>query len=198
MEFNGEFELEGVTPEEAWLVMSDPVVIKKALPGCKFLTKIESDDFDFDSYEPPEEEPKTWPDIELEEVAERSFKEGETYAALMQVGVGSVKPTFRTKVTISKREFPVMNATGSGESSNSSFELQSGMTVSETENGSKIEWWSETNIMGRIAQMGQRVINPVANKVVNRFFKNIENQILETEEREKSEGIGNRIRNLLG
>ncbi|NIS34305.1 MAG: carbon monoxide dehydrogenase, partial [Actinobacteria bacterium] len=41
MEFNGTFELEGVTEEEAWLALSDPVLIRQALPGCQFLTKVD-------------------------------------------------------------------------------------------------------------------------------------------------------------
>ncbi len=32
MEFDGEFTLEGVTSEEVWLALSDPVMIKNALP----------------------------------------------------------------------------------------------------------------------------------------------------------------------
>lgn len=199
MEFSGEFELEGVSAEEAWLVMSDPVAVRKALPGCKFLTRVEDDEFNFDEYEPAEEVP-TLPEADPEDVAERAFREGEKYAALMKVGVGSVKPEFEAWVTIDEREFPEMRASGSGSSSGSAFEMTSGMTISETETGSKIEWTAEADISGRIAQMGQRLLNPVANKVVNQFFNNIEEQMqAAVEETEDGDGgLSGRVRDLLG
>jgi len=199
MEFNGEFELEGVSAEEAWLVMSDPVAVRKALPGCKFLTRVEGEDFNFDEYE-PEEGVATLPEADPEDVAERAFREGETYAALMKVGVGSVKPEFEAWVTIDEREFPEMRASGSGSSSGSAFEMTSSMTISETETGSKIEWTAEADISGRIAQMGQRLLNPVANKVVNQFFNNIEEQMQAAVEETGGGdgGLSGRVRDLLG
>lgn len=201
MEFSGEFELEGVSAEEAWLVMSDPVAVRKALPGCKFLTRVEDDDFNFDEYEPEEAVP-TLPEADPEDVAERAFREGEKYAALMKVGVGSVKPEFEAWVTIDERdgENRTMRASGSGSSSGSAFEMTSRMTISETEAGSKIEWTAEADISGRIAQMGQRLLNPVANKVVNQFFNNIEEQMQAAVEETEggAGGLSGRVRDLLG
>ena len=200
MEFNGTFELDGVTTEEAWLALSDPVLIRQALPGCQFLTKVDDpDDVDFDALAaeatPAEELPPVLPEADPETVADRAFEAGETYAALMEVGVGSVKPTFRTLVTVEKREFPEMIATGEGSASNSSFEMRSGMTLSESEDGVTVEWWSESDVFGRVAQMGQRVLNPVANQVVNRFFKKVQGQLSELDEADSS--LRDRIRGLL-
>lgn len=185
MEFNGEFELEGVSTEEAWLVLSDPVAVQQALPGCKFLTRIEGEGFNFDEYE-PEEDTGTLPDVP-EVVAERAFTTDEEYAALMQVGVGSIKPNFETRVTIDERDYPSMHASGRGSSSGSAFTMTASMTVSETDDGASVEWTAETDISGRVAQMGQRVLNPVANKVVNQFFNNIEEQMLALREQTTKE-----------
>jgi hypothetical protein len=56
------------------------------------------------------------------------------------------------------------------------------MELSETDDGGvAVEWWSEADVFGRIAQMGQRVINPVANRVVKRFFNDIQSQLQELE-----------------
>lgn len=201
MEFNGTFELDGVTVEEAWLALSDPVLIRQALPGCQFLTLVDDpDDVDFDALgaaaTPADELPPVLPEAEPETVAERAFETGETYAAVMEVGVGSVKPTFRTLVTIESREYPEMVATGEGSASSSSFEMRSGMTLSESETGVTVEWWSESDVFGRVAQMGQRVLSPVANQVVNRFFKQVQNQLSDLGDEEGS-GLRDRIRNLL-
>ncbi|WP_416838144.1 CoxG family protein [Haloferax sp. DFSO52] len=198
MEFNGEFELESVPPEKAWVVLSDPIAVRNSLKGCKYITP-KTDEFSFDDYE-PEEDVETLPEADPEVVAARAFKEGQEYAALMQIGVGSVKPRFETTVTIQERDEDdfIMTATGGGSASGSSFSMESGMEINPLENGdgSRIEWWTEADISGRIAQLGSRVINPVANKIVGNFFKDIERQMTEVNE-ETDSSITDRIRGLL-
>ena len=179
MEFDGTVSIEGVTADEVWLALSDPVMIKQALPGCQFLVAVDEDDPDFDALaeSAPEEDPPTLPEASPEDIAERAFVEGGRYAALMEISVGSVSPSFETVVTIDEREFPNMHASGEGSAANSSFEMASWMELVETDEGVDVEWGAEADVFGRIAQMGQRVINPVANRVVGRFFDSVEQQI---------------------
>lgn len=198
MKFEGEFELESVPPAKAWVVLSDPIAVRNALKGCQYITP-KNDEFSFDDYE-EEEDIETLPEADPEVVAARAFKESQEYAALMQVGVGSVKPRFETTVLIEERddeEF-IMTATGSGTASGSSFSMDSGMHIHPLEDGdgSRIEWWTEADISGRIAQLGSRVIEPVANKIVGNFFSNIEQQMTDVDE-ETDSGITDRIRGLL-
>jgi uncharacterized protein len=199
VEFSDTFEIEDTTPEEAWLALSDPVMIKEALPGCQFLTRVDDDDPDFDALREQtadDEDPPTLPEADPEDIAERAFEEGAHYAALMEIGVGSVKPSFETVVTIAEREFPEMAAEGEGSASNSSFELEAGMALEETEDGVAVDWHAKTDVFGRVAQMGQRVINPVANRVVSRFFGNIEEQLRDVET-DDTGGLRNKIRDIL-
>ncbi|MFA9425028.1 CoxG family protein [Natronorubrum sp. A-ect3] len=197
MEFSGEFELEDVPPEKAWVVLSDPIAVRNSLKGCQYITP-RDDDFGFDDYE-PEEDVETLPEADPEDVAGRAFKAGQEYAALMQVGVGSVKPRFETSVTIDERDHDdfIMTATGSGTASGSSFSMESGMQIYSLEEseGARIEWWTEADISGRIAQLGSRVIDPVANKIVGNFFSDIEQQMSDVEETDS--GITDRIRGML-
>jgi carbon monoxide dehydrogenase subunit G len=144
----------------------------------------------------PEEDPETLPEATPEEISERAFVQGGHYAALMQISVGSVKPTFRTVVTIDEREFPAMNASGEGSASASSFEMASGMTLRETEDGVDIEWEAEADVFGKVAQMGQRVMNPIANRVVSRFFGNVEDDLRDVADGD-SDSLRDRVRNLL-
>lgn len=197
MEFNGTFEIDDVSPEEVWLALSDPIMIKSALPGCEFLVKVEDEDVDFEELkaQAPDDDPPILPEADPDDVAARAFEEGAKYAALVEIGVGSVKPSFETIVTIDERAFPEMTASGEGSSSGSSFEMTSGMTLEETDSGVAINWWAETDVFGRIAQMGQRVINPVANRVINRFFGKIEDQLNEVSSENSS--IRDKIRNLV-
>lgn len=197
MEFDGEFELEDVPPEKAWVVLSDPIAVRNSLKGCKYITPM-NDDFSYDDYE-ADEDAETLPEADPEAVAARAFVEGQEYAALMQVGVGSVKPRFETTVTIEERDEEnfIMTATGSGTASGSSFSMESGMQIYPLKDGegSRIEWWTEADISGRIAQLGSRVINPVATKIVNNFFSDIETQMSDVEETDS--GITDRIRGML-
>jgi hypothetical protein len=196
MEFSGEFELDGVSADDAWVMLSDPIAVRNALKGCKYITPL-TDEFSFDDYE-PEAGVETLPEADPEDVLGRAFEEGRTYAALMQVGVGSVKPRFETKIDITNRDGEThrMDAAGSGSASDSTFEMNSWMAIEDTDAGSLVEWGAETDISGRIAQLGGRVINPVANKIVSNFFGNIEEQMNAVEDSDEG-GVTNRLRKML-
>lgn len=196
MEFTGEFDLAGIEPDDAWVMLSDPVAIRNALTGCKYITPMD-ETFSFDDYE-PEADRETLPEADPEVVADRVFREGETYAALMQVGVGSVKPKFESRVTIDERdeERRRMLATGGGTASDSTFEMESWMEVHETDDGSRIEWGTQADVSGRIAQLGNRVMDPVADKIVTNFFGNVEQQMTEVEESDEG-GVTGRLRSML-
>ncbi|MFC6835106.1 CoxG family protein [Halomarina ordinaria] len=179
MEFSGTFELEETTVDEVWLALSDPVLIADALPGCEFLLHVDDEDPDFDELA----ERAADRDAELtgdpEVIARRAFREGEHYAALIQISVGPVNPTFETVVTIDEREQPRMHASGEGSSGDSSFEMASGMTLGESDDGVEVDWETEADVFGRVAGMGQRVINPVANRIVKRFFSSVQSRLHE-------------------
>jgi len=197
MEFNGSFEIENATVEEVWLALSDPVLIKQCLDGCRYLIEIDDEDVDFDVVRErvDDEDPPTLPEAEPETIAERAFVEGGVYATEIGTSVGSVNPTFETVVRITDREFPAMTATAEGAASNSSVELTSWMELTESDGGVVVEWGAEPEVFGRVAQLGGRVINPVANRIVNRFFSNVEARLADVGE--EGVGVGERIRNLL-
>jgi carbon monoxide dehydrogenase subunit G len=50
-------------------------------------------------------------------------------------------------------------------------------------------------VFGRVAQMGQRVINPVANRVVGRFFKQVQKELSDVGD--ESSGLRDRISNYI-
>jgi len=178
MEFSGTFELEDTTTEEVWLALSDPVMIESALPGCQFLVRVDENDVDFDALREEHADRDIEPTSDPETIAERAFEEGERYAAVIQIGVGPVNPTFETVVTIDHRDQPEMKASG-----DSSFEMTSWMDLTDTDDGVGVgvAWETEADVFGRIAQMGQRVINPAANQVVKRFFSSVQEEIRERE-----------------
>ena len=194
MKFSGTFELEETTVDEVWLALSDPVLIEESLPGCQFLVHVDDPDPDFDALREETGDREVELSGDPEVIAGRAFEEGRHYAALMQISVGPVNPTFETVVTIDHREYPEMSASGEGSSGDSSFEMSSGMALSETDDGDgvAVEWETEADVFGKVAQMGQRVVNPVANRVVKRFFSSVQDRLheltlLEVEGREESD-----------
>ncbi|MEF8820053.1 MAG: SRPBCC domain-containing protein [Haloferacaceae archaeon] len=178
MNFNGAFELEATTVEEVWLALSDPVLIADALPGCEFLLHVEDDDVEFDALAARADERAAELTGDPEVIAERAFREGEWYAGLVQVSVGPVNPTFETVVHIDARDQPRMEASGEGTSGDSSFEMASWMELRATDDGGvAVEWGTEADVFGKVAGMGQRVINPVANRLVKRFFSEVQSRL---------------------
>ena len=181
MEFSGTFELEDTTVDEVWLALSDPVMIENALPGCEFLVPVDDEDVDFDALRDEYEDRDVEPTSDPEVIAERAFEEGQTYATVIGISIGPVNPTFETVVTIDHREQPEMDASGEGSAGNSSFEMNAWMDLGETDDGVAVDWGAEAEVFGRIASMGQRVINPAANQVVKRFFSSVQAEIRERE-----------------
>jgi carbon monoxide dehydrogenase subunit G len=207
VEFSGTFKLEDTTTEEVWLALSDPVMIESALPGCQFLVEVDDTDVDFDELREEYGERDVEPTSDPETIAERAFEEGNHYAAVIQIGVGPVNPTFETVVIIDERDQPFMEASGEGSAGDSSFEMKAQMGLEDTNDGIGVDWEAEAEVFGRIASMGQRVINPAANQVVKRFFSSVQDEIREREiaeggeveeavpadESEESSGIVDRI-----
>jgi carbon monoxide dehydrogenase subunit G len=186
MEFNRTFVLEDTTTEEVWLALSDPVMIESTLPGCQFLVEVNQEtDVDFDILREEHADRNVEPTSDPEIIAERAFEEGNRYAALIQISIGPVNPTFETTVTIDERDQPYMEASGEGSAGDSSFEMNSWLDLADTDDGVEVGWETEADVFGRIAQMGQRVINPAANQVVKQFFSSVQNEI-----RERSIAVG--------
>jgi carbon monoxide dehydrogenase subunit G len=189
MKFSGTFKLNDTTTEEVWLALSDPVMIENALPGCQFLVEVDDTDVDFDALREEHGDRDVEPTSDPETIAERAFEEGNHYAAVIQIGVGPVNPTFETVVVIDERNQPSMEASGEGSAGDSSFEMKAQMDLTDTDDGIGVDWEAEAEVFGRIASMGQRVINPAANQVVKRFFSSVQDEIRQRAITEDSEVV---------
>ena len=181
MKFSGTFKLNDTTTEEVWLALSDPVMIENALPGCQFLVEVEDTDVDFDALREEHGDRDVEPTSDPETIAERAFEQGNHYAGVIGISIGPVNPTFETVVTIEERDQPYMEAGGEGSAGDSSFEMTAWMDLDATDDGVEVDWTAEAEVFGRIAQMGQRVINPAANQVVKRFFSSVQDEIRQRE-----------------
>lgn len=177
MEFSGTFKLEETNTEEVWLALSDPVMIEHALDGCQFLVEVEDTDVDFDELREEYEDRDKEPTSDPETIEDRAFEEGDHYASIIQISIGPVNPSFETVITIDERDKPYMEASGEGSAGDSSFELTSSMDISDNDDGVEVDWQTDADAFGDIAQVGQRVINPAVNDIVEGFFSSVQDEI---------------------
>ncbi len=101
------------------------------------------------------------------------------FEATITVGVGSVKPTFDCSGVITEADFPnrlVASIEGSG-GRKGAFDGVGRMELSETDEGTRLEWEAEANISGLISSLGQRAIGSVTHKLVGNFFDCMEEKI---------------------
>lgn len=96
------------------------------------------------------------------------------FRATAKIKVGPVSARFRGKVTLSDLDPPNgYKITGEGEGGVAGF-AKGGATVTLTESdgGTLLKYDVEANIGGKLAQLGQRLINGSAKKLADEFFAN--------------------------
>lgn len=174
MKLSGTFTLEETTIEETWLTLSDPLVIANALPGCEYFWQIEDKNINVKEQIKYLEPNVVGQTDEPVVVPQSAICENEYYAALMEVSVGTVNPTFETVVFIDEFDPPQMKLNANGQSKNSSFKSYAKMTLIETDDAVNAEWEIEADVLGRIARRGQRVITPVVKHLTQQFISEIQ------------------------
>lgn len=121
-------------------------------------------------------------------------KKGETeYEAVATNRVGPVKARFKGNVQLTDLDPPNgYRITGEGNGGVAGF-AKGGATVSlsEVEEGTKLSYEVEAQIGGKLAQIGQRLVNGAAKKMADQFFANFAKQLdPEAEAKGGSEAAG--------
>lgn len=96
------------------------------------------------------------------------------FAAVATTKIGPVKAKFKGKVTLSDLDPPNgYKISGQGDGGVAGF-AKGGATVKLTakDGGTLLSYTVEAQIGGKLAQLGQRLINGAAKKVADDFFKN--------------------------
>src|SRR6201995_1827852 len=100
-------------------------------------------------------------------------KEGDTaFRATAKLAIGPVKATFKGKVTLSDLDPPNgYTITGEGDGGIAGF-AKGGATVNLTDKdgGTLLSYNVEAQIGGKLAQLGQRLVNGAAKKLADDFF----------------------------
>ncbi len=132
----------GVSQQQAWDALNDPVILKACIPGCE----------------------------KFELTADNQ------YAVLVAVKIGPVAAKFNGKVTLADIQAP--------NSYSLQFEAQGGVAgfgqgeskveLEANAQGCKLRYTVHSKVGGKIAQLGQRLIDGVAKSMAEDFFKRFE------------------------
>lgn len=141
MDMQGNRQL-GVSQQQAWDALNDPVILKACIPGCE----------------------------KFELTADNQ------YAVLVAVKIGPVAAKFNGKVTLADIQAPT--------SYSLQFDAQGGVAgfgqgesnveLEANERGCELRYTVHSKVGGKIAQLGQRLIDGVAKSLAEDFFKRFE------------------------
>lgn len=102
-----------------------------------------------------------------------------SYDAELKVKIGPIKGTFGGSISIEEATRPThfkLSVTGKGAAGN----LSGAGTIDLKEVGvdqTRIDYVGETQVGGRIAQVGQRLVQSVARKMINTGLKSLEKEL---------------------
>ncbi|GBD11442.1 hypothetical protein HRbin23_01107 [bacterium HR23] len=102
--------------------------------------------------------------------------EGESrYIAVMEMGIGPVKATFKGTVTVLERVQNVSYRLKVDASGSAGFARIDGYVALTPANaGTNLSYTAQVEVGGKIAGVGQRVLESVAKASINQFFTNLE------------------------
>jgi uncharacterized protein len=141
MDFKGQYSIPA-SPEAVWAALHDPEMLAKAIPGCESVEKLS--------------------DTEMR--AKASIK------------VGPVKARFEGKVTLEELAPPpgfvhAMKLKGEGQGGAAGFARgESEVRLLAESGGTLLQYDAKATIGGRLAQVGQRLIDASAKALADEFF----------------------------
>lgn len=110
--------------------------------------------------------------------------------AVLAVGVGSVKPEFEVDAVVTRLEHPeVLELAATGHAPRNEFEMTATMEMVETDDdGTIVEWSANADVSGTIVSLGSRALKSVTNRLVSKYFSDMQAVI------EAGEGAESKLR----
>lgn len=95
---------------------------------------------------------------------------------VLAVGVGSVKPEFDVDAVVTRADYPTSLAvTAVGHAPRNEFEMTAEMDLHELDGGgTRVDWRATADVSGTIASLGGRALRSVTNRLVKRFFDDLQ------------------------
>jgi carbon monoxide dehydrogenase subunit G len=127
----------------------------------------------FDLLTDPNQISKCMPDLQKLEV-----KSKDEFMVVVRAGVAFIKGDFKLNFNVAERVPPThakLVARGSG--MGSAIDLQATMDLKdEGASGTNMKWSAEAMVGGRIASVGQRLLNSQAEKIIKQLFDCLESR----------------------
>jgi len=138
----------GITQQQAWDALNDPETLKKCIPGC-------------DKFE---------------------LTGDNTYSVALAVKIGPVSAKFNGKVVLSdivapngyKLSFEGQGGVAGFAKGSSSVTLKPSEGAAAPDAGCELDYTVQAQVGGKIAQLGQRLIDGAAKSTADDFFKRFE------------------------
>jgi uncharacterized protein len=138
----------GITQQQAWEALNDPETLKKCIPGC-------------DKFE---------------------LTGDNTYSVALAVKIGPVSAKFNGKVVLSdivapdgyKLSFEGQGGVAGFAKGSSSVTLKPSEAAAAPDAGCELDYTVQAQVGGKIAQLGQRLIDGAAKSTADDFFKRFE------------------------
>jgi hypothetical protein len=141
MEFKGKYNIPA-NPDEVWAALHDPITLAAAIPGCESVERLGDNE----------------------------------YRASATLKIGPVKARFQGKVQIRDMPAPAgsryaMLLSGEGQGGAAGFARgESEVRLSSPEGTTVLEYSAKAIVGGKLAQIGQRLIDGAAKSIADEFF----------------------------
>ena len=141
MDFKGKYAIPA-RPDEVWAALHDPAVLAACIPGCEKIEKVTTSE----------------------------------YQAVATLKVGPLKARFQGKVQIVDAAAPTgvayeMRLTGEGQGGAAGFARgQSDVQLIAADAGTILQYSANAIVGGKLAQIGQRLIDGAAKSIADDFF----------------------------
>ena len=128
----------------------------------------------FDILMDPKETSQCMPDLQKLEI-----KSPDDFVAIVRAGVGFIKGDFTLHFNMIDKTPPThakLTARGSG--MGSTLDMEAVMDLSDTpDGGTCMKWVASANIVGKVASLGQRILDGQAEKVINQLFACLQKRV---------------------
>jgi len=102
----------------------------------------------------------------------------ESYTLVVRVGVAFIKGDMTMKINlVEKEEGKHAKIAGNGTGMGGTITMEATMDLAEANGKTVLNWKATANVGGKIASLGQRVMNHEAQKLIKQIFDNLEKNL---------------------
>ena len=122
----------------------------------------------------PKETSRCMPDLQKLDI-----RSPDDFVAIVRAGVGFIKGDFTLHFNMVDKHPPThAKLTARGTGMGSTLDMAAVMDLSDTpEGGTSMKWVADVNIGGKIASLGQRILDGQAEKIIKQLFECLEKRL---------------------